>query len=139
MSTLTNNSNQLCYLQVDRQSAAATTHAIKEYFGGMCNLVVMSIDDFYSITKQPSKNQKSNFLKGYGLGTLGVLGVRTACYIIVNRSDIQSFAKDKYTKFIEAKNTKKNVKNTNKKTTKPDANLTDPDNINHSESDLDTE
>ncbi|MEJ8753864.1 hypothetical protein [Coprococcus sp. HCN-4056] len=136
MSTLTNNGNQLCYLQVDRQSAAATTHAIKEYFGSMCNLVVMSIDDFYSITKQPSKNQKGNFLKGYGLGTLGVLGVRTACYIIVNRSDIQSFAKDKYAKFIEAKNNKKKA-NDAKKRLKSNVDLTDPDNIDCPDSDLD--
>lgn len=99
-------------------------------------MVVMSIDDFYSITKQPSKNQKSNFLKGYGLGTLGVLGVRTACYIIVNRSDIQSFAKDKYTKFIEAKNNKKKAKDA-KKGVKSNVDLTDPGNIDCSDSDLD--
>lgn len=133
MSTLTNNCNPLCYLQVDKQSAAATTHAIKEYFGGMCDLVVMSIDDFYSITKQPSKNQKSKFLNGFGLG---VLGVRTACYIIVNRSDIQSFAKDKYAKFIEVKNNKKKAKDA-KKGLKSNVDLTNSDNIDCPDSDLD--
>lgn len=61
-----------------------------------------------------------------------------ACVAYEYRYEIWSFAKDKYTKITEAKNTKKNVKTT-KKAMKPDANLTDPDNIDRSDSDIDTE
>lgn len=65
-----------------------------------------------------------------------MLGVRTVCYVIVNRSDIQSFAKDKYAKFIKAKNNKKKAKDV-KKRLKSNVDLTNPGSINCSDSDLD--